>query len=217
VPSEAEGSIHIAVVSTIRVAREGLCTLLERDASIIVEHQGDTSAASIASLRDVAVDIVLVDGSCREGLESVPRIREQTLTSAVLIYGVQPTPDVLLSCARTGATLVASQDAEIGTLIQLVKNAASGRLGGEARLNATLLGELASLARGASQMGSTSLTPREQQVALAIADGLTNKQIAQQFCISLSTVKSHVHCVLRKLSVGRRDEVFARLRDSVAI
>jgi DNA-binding NarL/FixJ family response regulator len=217
VPSEAAGSIHIAVVSTICAAREGLCTLLERDVSIIVEHQGDTSAASIASLRDVALDVVLVDGSCREGLESVPRIREQTLTSAVLVYGVQPKPDVLLSCACNGATLVASQDTEIGALVELVKNAASGRLGGEALLNATLLVELASLARGASQLGSTSLTRREQQVALAIAGGLTNKQIAQQFCISLSTVKSHVHCVLRKLSVGHRDEVFARLRDSVAI
>jgi DNA-binding NarL/FixJ family response regulator len=99
----------------------------------------------------------------------------------------------------------------------MIKDAASGRLAGEARLNATLLREFAILARGASLAGLSSLTRRERQVALAIVDGLTNKEIAQQLYISLPTVKSHVHCILRKLGVARRDDVLSRLQDTAAV
>jgi DNA-binding CsgD family transcriptional regulator len=60
-----------------------------------------------------------------------------------------------------------------------------------------------------------ALTRREREIALALAGGLSNKEIAERFCISLPTVKSHVHCILRKLSIDRRDEVLSRLRGVV--
>jgi DNA-binding NarL/FixJ family response regulator len=203
------------LVSTICVTREGVRALLERDASVIVTYRGDTTPASISSLCDAAPDVILVDGSCREGLDALARIRERLTSVSLLVYGVRPVSDVLLSCARDGATLVATQETEVGALVELVKTAAVGRLGAEAGLNATLLGELALLVRGVSDVGATPLTRREREIALALADGLSNKEIAQRFCISLPTVKSHVHCILRKLGVGGRDEVLPRLRQNV--
>jgi DNA-binding NarL/FixJ family response regulator len=57
------------------------------------------------------------------------------------------------------------------------------------------------------------LTQRERQVASAIADGLTNKEIARELCISLATVKCHVHSVLQKLHLTGRREIRRGLRE----
>ncbi len=51
------------------------------------------------------------------------------------------------------------------------------------------------------------LTRRQGQIALAIADGLSNAQIAQKFSLSLATVKDHVHAILQRLGAKRRGEV----------
>ena len=59
---------------------------------------------------------------------------------------------------------------------------------------------------------ASNLTMRELQVARLIDEGLSNKQIALELEIELSTVKHHVHHILEKLEVARRSEAVARLR-----
>lgn len=214
--SDLTAPIRLAVISAICAAREGLCVLLEhRDGGIVVADQSDPSPEAIASLSESAVAVVLIDGSCRESLAGLPRIRQTLPGAVVVVYGVQPIREVLLACARNGATVVASHDTTADALVELVRRAANGHLGGEAQLNATLLEELA-LGTHFRAAEISALTRREREVALALAGGLTNKEIAQRFSISLPTVKSHVHCILRKLGVGRREQVLPRLRDSAA-
>ena len=64
-----------------------------------------------------------------------------------------------------------------------------------------------------TQQVETALTPREQEVLEMIAHGARDREIAQQFVISESTVKKHVQNILRKLQARNRAEAVARLRD----
>jgi DNA-binding NarL/FixJ family response regulator len=74
---------------------------------------------------------------------------------------------------------------------------------------------LASLAHGAGDGDPTEpLTSREREILDLIDEGLSNKQIAQQLRIELSTVKNHVHNILGKLGVQRRGEAAALVRAS---
>jgi DNA-binding NarL/FixJ family response regulator len=57
------------------------------------------------------------------------------------------------------------------------------------------------------------LTERELEILCLVADGLSNKQIARRLCLSLYTVKNHVHNVLQKLQVGDRYQAVAQLRE----
>jgi DNA-binding NarL/FixJ family response regulator len=211
-PSQAAGFVHVALVSTARAAREGLCILLERDSALVVDYQSDASTDSIVSLGMRSLDVVLLDGASQRCLAALSEIRARLPQTPIVVYDVQPLSEVLLMCARSSITVAVGQDADGETIASLVKDAASGCLRGEARLNAALLEELAALDHGPPEGVATGLTRREQQIAVALAEGLTNKEIAQRFYISLPTVKSHVHCILRKLKVDRRDQVFARLR-----
>jgi DNA-binding NarL/FixJ family response regulator len=68
-----------------------------------------------------------------------------------------------------------------------------------------------SCGRGAREANGNGLTPRQRQIASLIADGLSNKQIARSLCIERATVKNHVHAILIKLGITRRDQVAARL------
>lgn len=213
VASQAAGSIRVALVASVCVAREGLRVLLERDPALVVDYHGDPSPESVASLSQRSPGVILIDGACQQCLSALSDIRVQLLETPIVVYGVQPVPEVLRLCAR-GATVVVSQDANVETLVAMVKHAVSGRLSGEERVNAALLEELA--ARVDGPFAVTPLTRRERQIASAIAEGLTNKAIAERFYISLPTVKSHVHCILRKLGIASRDEVLFRLRDSAA-
>jgi DNA-binding NarL/FixJ family response regulator len=78
-----------------------------------------------------------------------------------------------------------------------------------------LLRRVTALASGRAVGGQASnLTMRELQVVRLIDQGLSNKQIALQLEIELSTVKHHVHHILEKLEVARRSEAVARLRQN---
>lgn len=57
-----------------------------------------------------------------------------------------------------------------------------------------------------------TLSPREQQVALLVADGLSNATIAKRLDLALGTVKDHVHAILTKARLRRRAQVAASLR-----
>ena len=59
----------------------------------------------------------------------------------------------------------------------------------------------------------SSLTDREQEILELVERGLANKEIASQLHIDVSTVKSHVHNLLEKLNVHRRERAAAYLRD----
>jgi two-component system nitrate/nitrite response regulator NarL len=213
--SQAADPIRVAVVSKTRAVREALTVLLERDGEVVVDYQSDATLASIASLSNRAFDVVLADGACDDCLAALPDIRARLPRAAIVVYGVQPVAEVLLMCARSSTTVVASPEADVGTLVALMKDAASGHLRGQARVNAALLQGLAALEHGDVGSWKMTLTRREREIALVLAEGLTNKEIAQRLHISLPTVKSHVHCILRKLGVERRDQVFGRLRDSL--
>jgi two-component system, NarL family, nitrate/nitrite response regulator NarL len=203
----------VAIICPIRASREALSAFLARASSVTVEYGAGTSPEELAGLRHVPVDVVLLDGCIREGLEAIMTVRGLLPDAPLIVYGVSATPETLLACARRGATLVASQDAGTAALVELVRGAAARRLEGQAAVNAALLESLAAVTRGAVWAPSLALTRREREIALSLADGLSNKQIAQRYSISLATVKSHVHHVLRKVGADRREHVVYRLRD----
>jgi DNA-binding NarL/FixJ family response regulator len=64
-----------------------------------------------------------------------------------------------------------------------------------------------------ASVSSLSLTAREADVLSLLGDGLSNKDIARRLRISLGTTKTHVHNLLAKLSLPRRADVMARMRD----
>ena len=96
-----------------------------------------------------------------------------------------------------------------------VRTVGAGRPLTDSRTMQALIGRLRDDSRPAGRLAA--LTPRERSVLSLVADGLTNKDIAQQMSLSESTVKNHVSRLMDKLGVSRRGqaaEILRRQRDS---
>ena len=115
--------------------------------------------------------------------------------------------------SKRGATslLVVAGTAALGDFTRLVKDIHAGEQDCSSRVAAGLLRQVGLIARRGTSpripLLAPTLTKREWQVAELIRSGLSDKEIARRLNISLATTKSHVHNLLGKLSVRRRNQV----------
>jgi two-component system nitrate/nitrite response regulator NarL len=207
---ERRRRLSVGLVSATVLAGEALRRAIEADPALVVSCVLEASPSAVAALAGVVVNVVIVDGTSQEAILAISHIRALDESVPIVAYGVPPAPAALSLCACNGATLIASREASLSELVSLAKAAADGTLTGDAHINSVLLKELAA-SSGGTPIGANVLTPRERDVAGCLAEGLTNKEIAQRYCLSIATVKTHVHGVLRKLGVQRRHDVGGRL------
>jgi two-component system nitrate/nitrite response regulator NarL len=119
----------------------------------------------------------------------------------------------VIAFAEAGVLGFVEGGASVEELRSGIECAARGEASCPPRIATTLLARLASLTgvqRGVSE--PTGLTRRERQIVQLIAEGMSNKEIAQRLCIEVATVKNHVHNILEKLKVGRRGDAVTRFR-----
>lgn len=211
--------VRVVVVSAVRLYREGLVRLLEQCSDLEVVG----AAATLDDVSDgcasdpclVLLDMTSVDlRDLRTRLN--PGIGGRGLKLVAL--GVPATDEDIIACAEAGVAGYVSRDGSLTELVGTIKGAIRGEFQCPARITGTLVRRMAALARDAESHGppTTALTRREFQVVELIDRGLSNKQIARELGIELSTTKNHVHNLLEKLEVRSRREAAARVRWSTA-
>jgi DNA-binding NarL/FixJ family response regulator len=102
------------------------------------------------------------------------------------------------------------RDGSLSDLVAAIESAAHGELRCSPKIAASLFQRVARLT-DETRHSTASLTRREEEIARLIDQGLSNKQIARRLQIEVSTVKNHVHSVLKKLQATRRTLVATRL------
>lgn len=127
--------------------------------------------------------------------------------------GIPDADEHLIAFAEAGVLGFLEGEATVDELVASVECVARGEASCPPRVAATLLRRITFLtAAPARAADSTALTARERQIVQLIAEGLSNKEIAQRLYIEVATVKNHVHNILEKLQVSSRGEAAARLR-----
>lgn len=209
--ADQRSGLKVLVASHIRLFREGLARILRAgDLQVVALGAGDTVMDEVRrAIPDVAVlDITTpaMFDTMRELAACCPEVR-------LIALGVSESEDDLVECARAGASGYVSRDSGPEELVASIESVARGELLCSPRVAARLFRRLATRASTASPDLVVPLTPREREVLALVARGLSNKEIAAQLHIGLTTVKNHVHVVLEKMQVRRRGEAAARLRE----
>jgi DNA-binding NarL/FixJ family response regulator len=117
----------------------------------------------------------------------------------------------LLRFAEAGIAGYVTRTASSADLVTAIESADRGEAVCSPRAAAALLDHVANLAADAAEPDG-ALTARELEILALIDEGLSNKEIAGRLFISVPTVKSHVHNILRKLGASRRGQAAARVR-----
>lgn len=207
--------IRVFICAAIRLYRDGLAAVLTADGR--VEVAGASSSVDDASLavREQRADVVVVDvGSQPVAMERLRRVVEATPEAKVVALAVDEAGADVVDCAAAGATGYVTREASVDEFVAALEAARRDELRCPPEVAAMLMRRIAVLsgaARG-SVNAPRQLTQRQLEIARLVERGLSNKQIAKALCIELATVKNHVHTILERLEIGRRDEVGTRLR-----
>jgi two-component system, NarL family, nitrate/nitrite response regulator NarL len=196
-----------------RFYREGLARYFgERCGFDVVgsAHDAD-SLAEIA--RRVPWQVALVDMSAHRAVEAVEALRADTRGGGVVAIAVREDEEEIIALAESGVSGFMANDASLDSLAEAVTSAARNEARCSDRVAAILARRVASLtAHVVREPAPVPLTRRQLEIVQLIDQGLPNKEIAQRLYIEVPTVKNHVHNILGRLNVQRRDQAAPAVR-----
>jgi DNA-binding NarL/FixJ family response regulator len=198
--------IRVYLLDDHDVVREGLRFLLEQqdDIEVIGESASAVEAtARIPALRpDVAVlDARLPDGS---GIEVCRSVRAVDPSINALILTSYDDDEALFAAIMAGAAGYVLKEIRSSDLVTAVRHVAAGKSLIDPAMTATVLERIRSGPGTPDELAS--LTDRERILLGHIAEGLTNRQIAEQMFLAEKTVKNYVSSILAKLGLERRTQ-----------
>lgn len=191
--------VRLLVVDDHPVVRDGLIGMFNTDPTVEVIGEASDGAEAVNLARAFTPDLILMDLRM-PGTDGVTAIRELTrlqIPSRVLVLTTHDTDADVLPAIEAGATGYLLKDAPRDELLRAVHDAAEGR----AALAPSVASRLVDRVRTPE---TSQLSPRELEVLALVADGTTNKRVADELHLSEATVKSHLLTIYAKLDVNDR-------------
>jgi DNA-binding NarL/FixJ family response regulator len=209
--SSAE-KIRVFVAAENRLLREALARVLTKDASIEVIATDSAAPFHTDALLDARPDILLLNsrGSLAEDLSAIQEVRTAASAVRILLIGMPNDERDFLQCVRTGISGYLLRDASAGEVLQGVQAIHAGEAVCPGALCAVLFRYFESDASSlpcANSKRRLGLSRRELQLIPLIAQGLTNKEIANHFSLSEQTVKNHLYRMKHKIGADDRMEM----------
>lgn len=206
--------IPVAIVASGRLLREAIARRLaaESDLQVLAACPTLTDLLGIPGANRIQVLLLVAQGqdgwsSFCQAAAVLPQARRVVLLDDGQI-------DDALRYIQAGALACLALGGSLAGLLEAIRAAAEGRAAASGALLAALirrLREMSAACQSAARSLPASLSDRELEVARLVARGLSNKQIARQLHIRITTVKTLVHRILKKLQVPRRRDVMLRI------
>ena len=212
-------SIKVMLADDHVLMREGIRQLLEYDGTISVIAEDNNGVECIEQLLSVHPDILLLDINMpvMNGIEVLQEIKKKNISVKVLVLTVHNEVEYLLKAVDIGVDGYIMKDAESAEL----KNAINCIMQGETYIQPSLVPALNSrlVSRDIDKEKINSLTKRELEVLIEVANGMFNKEIATSLNISERTVKNHISNIFKKIDVSDRTQaaVFAIKNDLIKL
>jgi DNA-binding NarL/FixJ family response regulator len=210
--------ITVLLVDDQALLRMGMRLVLEATDDLTVVGEAGDGNAALTQVAALDPDVVLMDVRMpgMNGIDATARIITEHPRTRVLILTTFDLDEYAFEGLRVGASGFLLKDAPPAELVRAIRTVASGDAVVSPRITRRMLDLFADRMpessatpelRPAVDPRVESLTPREKEVLQAVAEGLSNLEIAERFVLSETTVKTHVGRVLGKLGV--RDRVQA--------
>ena len=203
--------LRVLIVDDHEVVREGLRSLLNRREAISVVGEAGTVAAAVeeaARLRPdvVIMDVRLPDGS---GVEACREIRQENPDTKVIMLTSYADDEAVFASILAGAAGYLLKQTRGQALAEAIEAVSQGGSLLDPAVTQKVLERVRSLGGRRPDDSLASLSEQEQKILLLIAEGKTNKEIAEEIFLSDKTVKNYVSSILSKLNLRRRAEAAA--------
>ena len=203
--------LRLLVVDDHEVVRAGLVALLERHGQIQVVAQAGTVAEAVSQARRYVPDLVLMDVRLPDGsgIEACRDIRAEFPTMPFVFLTSSPDDEYVFAAIIAGASGYVLKQSRSARLVEVLMAAGRGESLLDPSVTERVLERVRRIAAGTYVDEANTLTRQERKILLLLADGSTNKQIADAIFLSDKTVKNYVSSILSKLSLERRAQAAA--------
>jgi two-component system, NarL family, response regulator DegU len=205
--------ILLLVIEDNRLLREGISAMIKEQPDMKVSAAIGTGENILEKINTLKPNIALLDLGLRNqnSLEIVKSVKKKFSGTKIIAMDLVPVHEEILEFVQAGVSGFILKDATVHDFLKTIRSVAEGNKVLPNNLTDSLFSQIVEYAvRGPKSsvlIKSVRMTKREKQVIELIADGLTNKEIAQKLHLSTYTVKSHVHNILEKLALHTRVQI----------
>jgi two-component system response regulator NreC len=196
--------IHILIAEDHRIVRDGLRMLLQNEPDFIVVAEAENGREAIARAKETRPDLAILDISMPDlsGLEATKLIKTESPQTQVLILTMHESDEYFFRALQAGASGYVLKKAATQDLIDAARAVARGEAFLYPSVAKKLIGDYVRRAQQGTEAGGyTSLSDREREVLLLLAQGLSNREIADRLAITQSTLQTHRSHILEKLGL----------------
>lgn len=206
--------IALVLIEDNRLLREGIAAMIHTQPGFEVLAPFADVDEALEKVREAKPNVVLLDFGLEDhdSLSLTATVHSEVPSARVIVMGLLPLQEDVADYVRAGASGFIMKDASFDDFFATIRAVAAGAEVLPSALTNSLFSQIARNAAGGGRarvLESVRLTNRERQVVDLLAEGLSNKEIANRLHIAVHTVKSHVHNVLEKLALRSRLEVAA--------
>ena len=206
--------MNIIILTPVRLLGDGLASCFSSRPDLNTLAVLNDLAALRETLSQTETDVVLIDVTQGVDLFDVRAIASEWPDVALVALGLNEQRQEVIRCGRAGFAGYVARDASIDALCKALAEIVAGRLPCPPEIAGGLLRALFGREpRTQESELHLSLTRRESEVLELLGRGFSNKEIASELCLSVATVKHHVHHVLEKLQLQRRAQAMRRVRE----
>jgi len=200
--------IRVLIADDHTIVRSGVNLLLSSEPDIEVVGEATDGISAVELAQQFKPDVVLMDIGMPEldGIEATRRIRERVPEANVLVLTMHRSDEYLFQMLEAGALGYVLKGAETSELINAVRTVARGEVFLYPSMARRLVQQFLRQV-GADPSERPRLTPREKQILNLVAEGYSNKEIAERLVVSPSTVHSHRTNLMQKLGLSTRHEL----------
>jgi len=192
--------IKLLLVDDHPVVRKGISSCLARHEHLHVVGEAANGEEGIRKARELTPDIVLMDIDMPEmnGLTVTEVLRKEFPKIKVLILSMHSNSEYVMRIIQSGASGYVLKEAPTEELVRAIETVNAGEAFFSPEVARVALNKYL---KGTGENAAAQLTNREREVLVQIAEGLSNKEIANKLGVGVRTVETHRERIMRKLNI----------------
>ncbi len=203
--------VRVMIVDDHEVVRSGLKAILEPEEDMQVVGEASSAEDAIRKAPVLGPGVVLMDVRMEgmNGIEACRVIKSAHPQVSVLILTSFGEEEAVMSAIMAGASGYLLKNTGRADLLKAIRAVAAGQNLLDPSVTRNVMERLARLAAKEEERAVEDVSEREREVLALVAQGLTNREIAEKLVISENTARNHVSRILEKLGLTRRSEAAA--------
>jgi two-component system response regulator NreC len=203
------GKIRVLIADDHTILREGIRSLLEDEPDIEVVGEAEDGHSAVDLANQFNPDIIVMDIAMPRlnGLEATRQIRRQNSKIKILILTMHDNEEYIRQVLAAGAMGYILKDAASKELLAAIRSINKGDAVLSPAITRLVITDYLRWGDLEPAKSMDGLSNREREVLQLIAEGYTNKQIAEILCLSIKTIQAHRLNLMKKLNLHNRGEL----------